>query len=242
MPQPCMGRACKRCDGAQLRRRVARLKDALQEHDRQERKRGRRLRLLTFTERHQQGVDLEAQLDRFQLAWKRWLANVCKVSKGTRFAVVVEVTHGRNGWHLHLHALMWLPAWTDYKALHRWWLRALGGDPDATGADAVGNVDIKDVALQSSAAGYVAKGAGWLAEYASKSTNLAHLPPELRAHAMGVLYGRRLLRASWRFWVARRSLHGAELVRVVRIDAPSPWAIGCTRRIRRTARAGPDTG
>jgi len=241
MPQPCNGRACKRCDGAQLRRRVARLRDALQQHDRQERRRGRRLRLLTLTERHQMGVDLAEQHDRMQLAWRRLLANVCKRTPKVRFAVVVEVNHGNNGWHLHMHALMWLPAWYDYGQLHRWWQSGLGGDASGKGADAVGNVDVQEVTLNRGAADYLSKGSGWLAEYASKASSLSHLAPELRAQALGVLYGRRLVRASWRFWIARRSMHGAQLVRVVTLAAPSPWAIGVTKRVRRSSRDGPPT-
>lgn len=165
------------------------------------------MRLLTLTERHQPGNDLTSQLNRMQIGWKRFLANITKAWGRMTFATVVEVTHGDHGWHLHLHALAWLPAWTPYARLQRWWRLALGADADATGADAPGNVDVQEVWRNLAAAGgYVSKSAGWLAEYCAKGESLAHLPAELRAEAVAAFYGRRLLRASMKFWIARTVL------------------------------------
>ncbi len=52
VPQPCRSRVCKRCQGAQHRRRLARMRRAVEYHDRLQRRAGRRLRMLTLTLRH----------------------------------------------------------------------------------------------------------------------------------------------------------------------------------------------
>lgn len=122
-------------------------------------KRGRRLVFLTLTMRHNAGQTLEQLWDALTYAWGRvtsgggWLDDQAlygslisrEVKTGKRkgmvvtekrigFTRVVEVTHGAKGWHVHIHALLfvkdgidddgvkdladrifgrWLPALTD---------------------------------------------------------------------------------------------------------------------------------
>lgn len=223
--QPCRFRACATCAAAQVRRRATRLRAAIDAKDPAERKRGRRLRWVTLTMRHDGTEDLKAELERLQGAWHRWLSTLGSKRQFRRltWAMVVELEHGDHGWHVHAHALMWLPHWTSYGSLHVWWQKALGARGDVVGADAVGNVDVREVwGNRASLPEYASKSSGWLNRYASKGATLAFLPPHLRSQALDATWGRRLVRASQGFWVRRR----ARVWRVLSVHVlptPSPW-------------------
>lgn len=71
------------------------------------------LAFATFTMRHRKGQPLVRLWDGLQRAWgrvtsgRRWLAD--QTAYGIEGWVrVVEVTHGRNGWHVHVHAVFLL--------------------------------------------------------------------------------------------------------------------------------------
>lgn len=191
------------------------------------------MRMLTLTLRHSAADALEDLLHRLQNAWKRFLANLCKRYGKLRFATVVELTHtNENGWHPHLHVLVWLPFRADYAAFHRWWKLANGASVAAEGAEVPGNVHVREIHKESrNAVGYLNKSAGFLAEYCAKGSSLLHLPAELRSEALRCLYGKRLLRTSWRFFACIPRNGGFSLVGILQLDGLSPWLVGaCERR------------
>jgi hypothetical protein len=89
---------------------------------------GGRIAFSTLTMRHRQGDGLLALWDGLQGAWhyltsgKSW--QLAKARSGLAgFLRLVEVTQGVNGWHVHVHALLFLPGGTtaaDLDTLHDW--------------------------------------------------------------------------------------------------------------------------
>lgn len=89
--------------------------------------RGRRWQMVTLTLRHHAGMRLDDLIRGAQAAWRRtrqrgtvqraWRANVRATVRA------LELTHGRNGWHPHLHVLMLASDWTtdEQQALADTW-------------------------------------------------------------------------------------------------------------------------
>lgn len=74
---------------------------------------GHSVAFATFTMRHHKGQSLAALWDALSSAWNRVTGGSQWVKDLVRFDVagflrMVEVTHGRNGWHVHVHALLFL--------------------------------------------------------------------------------------------------------------------------------------
>jgi hypothetical protein len=98
---------------------------------------GGRVGFTTLTMRHHQGQGLISLWDGISGAWgfltsgKSW--QLARDRAGLLgWLRLVEVTHGRNGWHVHVHALLFLQADTDAAGLalfHDWavarWARGL---------------------------------------------------------------------------------------------------------------------
>ena len=126
----------------------------------------------TFTFQHHRRLDLDPLLDKLADAWRRMLQykryRRLKDEHGlVGFTRAEELTHGRNGWHPHLHVLFWLPKHMSQKKadllraeFFAMWLKA---------CDAVGlgkptekhGVDLKTVARGK-------EGAKQLARYIAK--------------------------------------------------------------------------
>lgn len=75
--------------------------------------RGGVVALLTLTMRHRRGQPLDVLWQRLSRAWHAVVAGRSWTSDVQRFRLggwirCVEVTHGRNGWHVHVHALLFL--------------------------------------------------------------------------------------------------------------------------------------
>lgn len=120
---------------------------------------GGRVGFVTFTLRHKRGQRLHDLWDVLSKAWakvtsgKSWVRDQARGVEG--WLRVVEVTYGANGWHVHIHALLFLAEGVDedqFTKIHRSmvsrWIAAvirLGLDsPLASGQDArllVGGAD-----------------------------------------------------------------------------------------------------
>lgn len=94
-----------------------------------------RWQMVTLTVRHRAGERLRDVLDRLVLAFRRVRASRAvrgiydeKVTASVR---AIEVTHGKNGWHPHIHLLLRTEAWgcRDREAFQRAW-GAAGSDAD----------------------------------------------------------------------------------------------------------------
>ncbi len=71
--------------------------------------------MVTFTMRHRAGQRLRELWDGLSKAWKTALTG-CRSRQllaGVDWVKRVDCTHGRNGWHLHVHALLFLPPGRD---------------------------------------------------------------------------------------------------------------------------------
>jgi hypothetical protein len=98
---------------------------------------GGRVAFSTFTMRHHAGHGLVRLWDALSGSWGSVTSGRSWQLTCARFELLgwlrlTEVTHGRNGWHVHIHALLFLPARTtslDVVKLHSWmfgrWDRAL---------------------------------------------------------------------------------------------------------------------
>jgi hypothetical protein len=74
---------------------------------------GGRVAFVTFTMRHRKGQRLATLWDGLSKAWGRVTSGKYWQADKARHGVagwlrVVEVTHGKNGWHVHIHALLFL--------------------------------------------------------------------------------------------------------------------------------------
>jgi hypothetical protein len=119
--------------------------------------RGGRCAFVTLTMRHHRGQRLSMLWDALSGAWNRVTGGKQWVNDRQRFGIagwlrVVEVTQGRNGWHVHVHGVVFLEpgpstladSAADVQALHGRlfgrWSRALQrrglGAPLAVGQDA----------------------------------------------------------------------------------------------------------
>lgn len=126
--------------------------------------RGGRLALMTLTVRHHSGHSLEELLAAVSRGWaavsrlRPWRDSV---SRWGGFARALEVTRGANGWHPHLHVLMFLPEnWSRCESavlrdeVSRIWRLSFQSDGSILPTDAVG-VDVSDI--EGGAAGYIVK-------------------------------------------------------------------------------------
>jgi hypothetical protein len=101
----CKHRCCPVCE---TRRRV-KVADELKAVSAAQRDAGRVPYMLTLTVRHQMGDDLREMRKGIARAWSymrkqpEW-----KPLAGATCARGLEVTHGGNGWHPHLHVILWL--------------------------------------------------------------------------------------------------------------------------------------
>ena len=100
---------CPVCAPKISERRRIELRGAMDEAERQ----GLSVMLMTLTVPHGLGDDLDGMLDRMMKAYADTSSN--RAGKTARKAVglcgtvrVLEVTHGRNGWHPHFHVLLFL--------------------------------------------------------------------------------------------------------------------------------------
>lgn len=78
-------------------------------------KAGGTLVMVTTTIRHKRGDRLAPQMKRVARAWQKMLSGRFRTSFYEAFNVagitrVIETTHGKNSWHTHIHALVWLRA------------------------------------------------------------------------------------------------------------------------------------
>lgn len=99
--------------------------------------RGEAVAMSTLTMRHRKGQGLIGLWNALQAAWKAVTGGAPWVRSRGRYGIagfirLVEVTIGRNGWHVHIHVLLFLPGSTtagDLVQLHGWmfdrWRRAL---------------------------------------------------------------------------------------------------------------------
>lgn len=101
--------ACPVCNAKVMARRALEIGAAVESWT----KAGGRVGFLTFTVRHHRGHSLEQVWAGIAKAWHRvtggkaWKADKEKFG-ALGFCKVVEVTQGRNGWHVHVHALVFL--------------------------------------------------------------------------------------------------------------------------------------
>jgi len=146
---------------------------------------GKRWQMVTVTLRHHDAMALAVSLPALSKAWRRtrqggkvqriWSE---RVSASVR---AVEVTHGRNGWHPHVHVLLRTTEWTDEEkdALLARWQDAITdelgkvGRPDAlhaiTWSEPFDGDDAKGRALYVAKLGLEISGAGKLGRKGSRS-------------------------------------------------------------------------
>lgn len=142
--------------------------------------------LVTLTMRHDRSQRLTELWDPLSYAWSKatsgrgWQQDVAAhgtfVDGKTRipWARAVEATHGKNGWHLHVHALVFLAGDVDAdalgKSMFQRWRDALLRKGLAAPLAGHGGLDVSMVASGSEAVGrylakstydHDAKGAGW---------------------------------------------------------------------------------
>lgn len=103
---------CPTCSARILHERQDDIARALRAHQ-ADRAAGRQVAFLTLTMRHRRGQRLADLWDALGYAWaavtggKTWQTESARHGL-TGWVRVVEVTHGRNGWHVHVHALLLL--------------------------------------------------------------------------------------------------------------------------------------
>lgn len=92
-----------------------------------------RWQMVTFTLRHHRGESLRSLLDKLYGAWRKVRSRrvIRKIfdEHVTASVRAVEVTHGKNGWHPHIHLLLRTSHWSDAeRARLQWeWLSVLPG-------------------------------------------------------------------------------------------------------------------
>jgi hypothetical protein len=73
---------------------------------------------VTATLPHEHGDALAASLDALTAAWRYLMSGRQYTDERTRYGILgnikaVEITHGRNGWHPHIHAVILTKEWVD---------------------------------------------------------------------------------------------------------------------------------
>lgn len=103
--------ACPVCSAKILAKRHEEVRDAIRAHV--SRGEGHEIAMLTLTMRHHRGHSLQQLWDALSPAWARVTGGRTWIAEKAGYGVVgwlrvVELLHSRNGWHLHIHALMLL--------------------------------------------------------------------------------------------------------------------------------------
>jgi hypothetical protein len=181
-------RDCQKRTYARLRSRLARAMKAHLAAAQRARAHGRgqarRPVLMTLTTRH--SGDLAADRERIGTTWRRtrqWMHK--RVGKFV-YALVWEVTPGRDALgHVHAHVVTLLP-WVDFRATIGEVKRASGGEC---------SMDFQ------SAAKTVRSLVGYLAKYATKGVQVADFSAELAARVLDATYAKRAVSASRAFWL-----------------------------------------
>jgi hypothetical protein len=131
---------------------------------------GGQLALVTLTMRHRRGQRLGELWDALAQAWRAATSSGsvrAALSNAVGWVRSVEATHGENGWHLHVHALVFLPAEAGPRAAEAmgramfsaWSARLARADLDAPLQDR-GGLDVRLLALgqaRDRVASYLAK-------------------------------------------------------------------------------------
>jgi len=101
---------CPVCSANKRAARVGRIERALQQT-------GGRWQMLTVTLRHHEGMPLRELVRGLMAAWRRTRqgGKIQRIWQGRVSASVraLEVTHGANGWHPHVHVLLRTTEWSD---------------------------------------------------------------------------------------------------------------------------------
>lgn len=126
--------SCPLCSASIQAGRADELAGAIEQHT----DAGGHVALLTLTMRHNAAQSLSELWDALSPAWnvataQNRSARLARERAGVMgFARTVEATHGRNGWHLHIHALVFIEPGADLQALDglddaiaTGWMRAL---------------------------------------------------------------------------------------------------------------------
>jgi hypothetical protein len=160
---------------------------------------------LTLTVRHSAGMDLAPMLAGVARAWRAFVAGRSWIALRDTLGIAgwirgIESTHGPNGWHPHIHALILSSASSDEWARHRSaisarWRQIVGRvlGPDYVPDDAHG-VDVRP----TDATSYVVK-LGFEVSGASKTPAPGHRTPWDIARAVAD-HGARADVALWREW------------------------------------------
>lgn len=128
---------------------------------------------ITLTIQHDLFSPLDELLDRLQHAWRKLQKTAVwkNVDAGVK---IIEITHGENGWHPHVHVVADC-RWIQQSDLAAAWRRASGGSSI---------VDVRRVKSRGEIASYVSK-------YLSKPSSISE--PALLAEYARATHGRRLV-------------------------------------------------
>lgn len=90
---------------------------------------GLHARLVLLTTRHDRGDDIRETTDRILSGWRSLVGTGAARKRNKRIGVVaavrgLEVTHGENGWHPHLHAVVWFRSEEEADAAELTWRAA----------------------------------------------------------------------------------------------------------------------
>lgn len=123
---------------------------------------GRRVIMVTFTVRHKAGVALDHTLEGLLTARRKMLQGRRAVAFAGRHGIAgrvkaLEVTHGANGWHPHLHEIWFLEAGVDLPGLVRELEALWGAMVEASGLGKVNKHGCRVQLAEWTAAEYVAK-------------------------------------------------------------------------------------
>jgi Replication protein len=135
---------------------------------------GGKVAMVTLTMRHDRGQELAELWDALSSAWAAAVGGNRAARRALKHAEVkhwvrrVEATHGANGWHVHVHALLFLPAAADQHAVDELgrvmfdaWARRLTTRGLAAPLRDSGGLDARLLSLDQAredVAGYLAKG------------------------------------------------------------------------------------
>lgn len=149
-----------------------------------------RLYLWTLTMRHRPTVAQTA--DELEAAWRKFYKFANAKGWVFAYAATAEVTAGRDGLgHPHLHVVAVAP-YLSYDELRAAWRRATGDD--GAQFDAARKRRDGRASTPRSMANYIAK-------YIGKGVDLSRMAPKLAGETIAMLWGRRAVRTSRRFWV-----------------------------------------
>jgi hypothetical protein len=233
--------ACPRCSAQIWARRADELDQGVRAWDAS----GGKVAMVTLTMRHDATQPLDELWDALSKAWAaasgnyRGARDAIATAGGAGWARVVEATHGANGWHLHVHALMFVDQDADVDelgaAMFAAWASRLVGLGMSAPIATSGGLDVRTMDLSESA--------GEVARYVSKATY------EATAAVVGELagqHGKRAGRGNRRPWDVLRELgehgrdHDAAIWREWEQASKGRRAIGWKRGTRELLRIGPE--